>query len=198
MLKTLVIESQTKYCFIETNDEIIPIKDCVEIGENICGFDFYNNIQVSVNKQCIHSVYHLERKNLMFENYQTLFNNISDHLTVHNIKIEDCRDFLYKKIPTSQKIVSILLKKDINDITLDELKQFWKTHINEYCANFIVYIDTELNEISNDEYKKEMLSIKTQLKDIQAYKELDKIETKEALLKYWPVLLMPAPSFVEV
>ena len=198
MIKTLVIESQTKCCFIETDKEMIPIKECVDTGDNIQGIDYYNNIPVSISKDQIHSIYYLTDENLMFEAYQTEFNTVSDHLVVHDINIQDCREFLYKKATLPQKVISILLKKDFNDITIDELKALWKQYIKEYCDKFNAYIESELDDTNNAEYKIEMTNLKEQLKEIQTYQEIENFEDKHELIKFWPTLLMPAPGFVDV
>ena len=108
-------------------------------------------------------------------------------------------EFLYDNVPIHEKLISMTLGKKFPNISLQELKDFWKNNITKYCLKFEDYIEKELNESPiNDVFKRELLLIKNEILDIKQFKVLNKISSKEWLVAYWPALLAPAPIFVNV
>jgi len=100
-------------------------------------------------------------------------------------------------MPLFKKIISISINCDFDEISLDILKDFWKEHILKFTNKFEEYILSEINDSDNSSYTKELKDILKNLKNIKKFKEINTISSKENLCKYWPEILMPAPSFVD-
>lgn len=198
-LMQLLIDSKQGFCFVETNtNDKIPFKDCelVEMGQtHLEGRDFINNV---VNRIPIASITSTTTvgtldNNLIKKETDNFF-KIKEMSKAENIPINT--DLFYKNVSIHQKIISMLLNKSYEEISLDELKELWRTHINKYCNTFQEHIESELKEDTNELYRNELQQILAELRVIKCFEEINMIEAKEQLLSFWPTLLMPSPCFV--
>jgi hypothetical protein len=198
-LMQLLMDSKEGFCFVETttNDKI-PFKDCelVEMGEtHLKGKDFINNI---VNRIPISKITGTTTvgtaDNILIKKETDNFLKIKEMCSAENITIN--ASLFYKNVSIHQKIISMLLNKPYEEISLDDLKELWKKHINAYCNTFEKHIESELKEDTNDLYKTELQQILVELRVIKSFEEVNMTEDKQQLLSFWPTLLMPSPCFV--
>lgn len=202
MLNDLISDSKNGFCFVENhNNDAIPMIDCYYDDKfnpvYIHGKDFLNNKDASIKIEDIKAYMHVESQDhKLCKRFALHFKTLRDVCIVEKLELDNT--FLYKRIPVNKKIISYILNKNYNDISLQELKDLWISYIDKYCFNFESYIDTELLDSTNDLYKTELNKIKKDLKDIKKYKEIKKFKDSEELCKFWPTLLMPAPSFVDL
>lgn len=198
MISEVVNFSKNKEIFlVSTKNEFIPATNCRLNGENIVGYDFFNDKTISLNIENFN--YYFYYSNKTNNEYLSLKNHhktIQDITKSENLILNEC--FIYKNIPIQEKIISIYLNTDYNELSLSSLKEFWKSKIKQYCNKFNSYIESEFGETNNDLYKNELSTIKNSLDEIQNFKTIDEINSKEDLLCYWPQILMPAPSFVKI
>jgi hypothetical protein len=200
LLSTLLKCSQKEeFCFVETHiNEIIPIKDCsteeIESVLYVKGYDYINNRQHTFPASNIKIVTTTAGGTAFLRIQKENFTKITEMCEAENIPINP--DMLYRDVPVYQKIISMLVNKKYEEISLNELKDLWKRYIEIHCTNFENYILAELSEDVNDLYKSELIAIRDQLSKIKQGTELDSIKTKEAITAYWPILLMPSPCFV--
>lgn len=202
MVNNLILDSKKGFCFVENHDnDAIPMINCHYDDKfnpiYLHGTDFLNNKDVCIKIEDIKAYMHVDSEDhKLCKRFALHFKKLQDVCIVENLTLENV--FLYKRISINEKIISYILNKNYNDISLEELKNLWISYIEKYCIKFESYIDSELTESSNDLYKTELLTIKEDLKNIKKHKEIKKIKNKEDLCKYWPTLLMPAPSIVNI
>jgi len=200
MLNDLISDSKKGLCFVENHDnDTIPMIDCYYDSKLnptlIHGTDFLNNKDAFIKIEDIKAyMYVKSQDHKLCKRFSLHFKALKDVCVVEKLSLDS--EFLYKNIPINEKIICYILNKNYNDITLQELKELWISYIQKYCNNFESYIDTELFESTNDLYKTELSKIKEDLTDIKKFKEIKKFKIKEDLIKFWPTLLMPCPSFV--
>lgn len=198
MISEVVNFSKNKEIFlVSTKNEFIPSTNCKINGKNIVGYDFFNNKTVSLNVENFNYYFYYTDKNS--NEYLSLKNHhktIQDIAKSENLILDDI--FIYKNIPIQEKIISIYLNTHYDELSLLNLKEFWKSKIKQYCDKFNSYIESEFSETNNDLYKNELSTIKNNLDEIQNFKTIDEINYKEELLHYWPQILMPSPSFVKI
>jgi len=197
MLSELIELSKTEFIFVETNtNNLIPIKNCKLNGRLIIGDDFINNSQFGIQIDNIIGYFSIKNENhniiLKQKNH---YKNLKEIIDTDNLI--NYTNFFYKKMPLFKKIISISINCDFDEISLDILKDFWKEHILKFTNKFEEYILSEINDSDNSSYTKELKDILKNLKNIKKFKEINTISSKENLCKYWPEILMPAPSFVD-
>jgi hypothetical protein len=193
----LIDTSIQNKCFIVTNNnDIIPAINCKINGSNMVMYDFLHNKKVSIpHESIIYYFNYTDENNKEYISYKTHHKTLQDIAKVENITLSN--KFLYKDIPLNKKIISLYLDINYDDITIEILKEFWKTKISEYCNKFELYIDNEFKFTDNDLYRSELTKIKKSINTLRKFKELNQLKTKEEIIKYWPALLMPCPSFVD-
>jgi hypothetical protein len=203
MIRELILHSNKGFCFVENyNNDAIPMKHCnYDDAKNpvyLIGEDFLNsNKEVSIKLEDIKAYMHVESEDhKLYKRFALHFKTLRDVCIVEKLELDN--PFLYKRIPINQKIISYILNKNYNEICLKELKDLWISYIEKFCISFESYIESELFESSNDLYKTELLKIKKDLKEIKKFKEIKAFKNKEELCKFWPALLMPSPSFVDL
>ena len=197
MITELIDFSIKNQCFIVTKqNDIIPAINCKINGLNLVMYDFLNDKKVSIPHESISYYFnYTDETNKEYFSYKNHYKTLQDISKVENIKLTN--KFLYKDISLNKKIISLYLDMHFDEIPIENLKQFWKDKISEYCDKFELYIDNEFKFTDNDLYKSELSKIKKGITTLKKFKELNVLETKEEVTKYWPTLLMPCPSFVD-
>ena len=203
MIRELILDSKNKFCFVENyNNDVIPMKHCnYDDAINpvyLIGEDFLNsNKEVSIKLEDIKAYMHVESEDhTLYKRFALHFKKLKDVCAVEKLSLYS--PFLYKRIPIYQKIISFILNKDFDELSINDLKNLWKSYIIKYCESFENYIDSELIENTNEFYKEELLKIKEELKEIGKFKEIKAFKNKEDIINFWPTMLMPAPSFVDI
>jgi hypothetical protein len=192
--------SDNKVFFLVNRDgNRIPARNLLEDGHYYIGEDFINNIPIKILKQNVGGYFSIidvdPYKNKMYLQIKQHFDKVKDSLIAEKVPLNS--EFLYEELSPSQKILSTILNKKWEDITLSDLKHFWIVKINEYALKIREYIDSEISLADNENYKKELLIIKDELDLYNDEKYLESFQTKEELIKFWPRVLYPSPGFVE-
>jgi hypothetical protein len=189
-------DSYASNCFIYTNNnDIIPVIKINFKQDEIVGNDFFNSINIRIKIDSIVRYDTTPDSNSFYKENERQFKIIRDACESDNLKLDP--NFIYKDIPLYQKIISLHLSKQYNDISITELKNFWKIKINQNCDKFLGYVDSELSTCTIDMYKKELLVIKDDLLFIKSHKDLNSLETKDKVCSYWPSILSPSPNFIK-
>lgn len=202
VLAELICSSEEGICFIDTyTDETIPINNCeVEETEDslwINGIDKLNSNHVRINAANIKVFTSVPNpEHTVVKKAKDDYTKVTEICSTDNIPIN--MDLFYKDVPVYQKVISMYLNKPYGDITFDELNALWKKYIEKHCLTFEEYIIAELEQATVDLYKEELLSLQSQLQILRQHEEMYGLRTKEDLTKYWPSILMPAPSFVNI
>ena len=179
----------------------IPATNISTEGTFFVGTDYMNNIPFKLAFEDLGGYLYLDSENpettTQYIGFKQNFKLLRESLKTEDIPF--INSYLYHNLSNEQKVLCASLNKNWEEITLLELKEFWKNKINQYCIKFEQYIDNELNETKeNDSFIEELISIKNLIKNIKKMEEIEEFKTIESLCSFWPVLLMPAPGFVTI
>jgi hypothetical protein len=189
-------DSYANKLFIYTNkNDIIPIIKVNVRGDEITGKDFINSLNISIKIDSIVRYDCISDEDSFIIEHNREHKILKDICDVDNLNFN--LEFIYKDIPLHERIISLYLSKIYSDISLSELKKFWKLKITESCDKFIEYVNSELSTCSNDSYQFELNQIKDNLITIKSHQELNSFKSKDKVCTYWPSIILPAPSFVK-
>lgn len=201
LLASLLSVPEDKICFVETNtNDIIPFqnskKEEDEEGEYwVEGYDIFNNTHNKILASNIIIIKTFDSKdNTFFIHQKQMFNNLTELCAQQGKPMN--KEFIYKNIPIHEKAVSLCLDKSYNEITFEELKQFWKDSIEKRCASLESDVISEFQNEDIESFKEEIDALKSLFFDIKKHQELNQFTSKEEIISFWPPLLAPSPIFV--
>lgn len=209
VLADLISLSRIGICFVDTHDNSsIPINDCdteeTEEGLWVTGTDKISNREVKILASSIKGFTNFTNPlNASGEEHYIIRKTKSEYETIKKEcdldGVELNLDIFYQDIPTHEKTISMHLNKRYDQVSLDELKTFWKSCIEKRCSVIENEIISELeSEAEGQEIQTEELdTIKNIFNNIKSHEEILGINTKEELLSFWPAILTPAPRFVK-
>jgi hypothetical protein len=201
VLFELIRFSKEGVCFVETHsNDTIPMRNVVteEVGEKLWlrGLDAFNDWENQVEATTISGFTGLDNpSNPMVGIVKNDYDNLKELCLEENLEVK--KEYFYKNLPVYQRAISLCLDKHYETLTLNELKEFWKQSVEKYCFAFETHITSELQDESAKLHEDELQAIRDMFSAIRQHEEISSFNTKEELLSFWPVLLMPAPLFVK-
>lgn len=196
-----ILSREREFFLVLKDGGFVPMADMVKKGRYYRGTNTINNIPVKVLIEDIGGHFYIDDEEPLSNNtYKYIFKQFQaagDIYEAENLSTDG--PFFYANLSVSQKVICALLDKQWDLITLEELKEFWKTRIQQACVKFEEYMESELVESKdNPQFIEELNLLKNQINDeVKSFKELEEFETKEQVCRFWPTILMPAPGFVE-
>lgn len=187
--QNIINTSKEHVCMLFTQDEIIPFRNGELQSTIIKGEDFINNKIISIEKSCIQSfTYYTDANDNHITQIIERFEKVKEYVDVDKV----AQSVLYKNTPLYELIISCILNKSYDSISVSELKVLWLEYIRKQANILLIHIEQETDLVQDDS----LLQSRNTLNHLKTGKELLQLKTKEDVCVYWPDILAPYPNFV--